>query len=385
MGKSGQNIGSVGPDGKSGHVRREAASPDLIRTIQAKIGHFYPDIFAKISFQKISPILPLSGVLLHTSRAKSAAVEDFAPFIELLTILDLFELVLQPPHSFPRLSFLVKNMLVRFSLIGLIAGVALAADSTGPTPTAPGPGDKFDEGTQCSTQWTADPSGQWTTMNIELMTGDNLNMVHITTVATVDGTDASNTSFSYPCPEVTPNSAIYFYQFTSPASTDRFWTTRFAIADASGNTTPPTNATQPGGQNIPWGTGALKDPSLAVPPPSYLQGNTSSTSPTSTANTTVLTTPSSTQSSSSSSQSSTASQTSAIITTTNSASTTAGTGTGSNVQSTGSTGGTNTTTAAAGGASNTANAACRGLEVGGSLGRAAVALGIAVLTLGVVL
>lgn len=67
--------------------------------------------------------------------------------------------------------------------------------------------------------------------------------------------------------QVTPNSDIYFYQFTDPSTTNITWTTRFTIADASGNSVDPENATQPGGQAIPWGTGALVDPSKATPPP----------------------------------------------------------------------------------------------------------------------
>ncbi|KAI0831898.1 hypothetical protein BC628DRAFT_565782 [Trametes gibbosa] len=121
----------------------------------------------------------------------------------------------------------------------------------------------------------------------------------ITAVASFDGTDASLTTFSYLCPEVTPNSAIYFYQFTSPqAPTAREWTTRFAIADAQGNTTPPPNAVQPDAERkpIPWGTGALKDPSKAVPEPGYLlAGGTGTT--TASGNTTASATSGSTSAS----------------------------------------------------------------------------------------
>jgi len=145
----------------------------------------------------------------------------------------------------------------------LASAIVVRAD---PNPTAPGPGAIFNEGSQCTINWSADSSGTWKTMNIQLMTGDNFNMVPLTTVATVDGT--STTSYSWTCPQVTPNSAIYFYQFTSPASSNTLWTTRFAIADANGNTTPPSQQTQPGtGAKIPWGTGALTNPSQSKPPP----------------------------------------------------------------------------------------------------------------------
>ncbi|KAI0641990.1 hypothetical protein C8Q79DRAFT_986700 [Trametes meyenii] len=161
-------------------------------------------------------------------------------------------------------------------LVALAAGaVVVRAD---PTPTAPGPGDVFKQGGQCTFTWDVDTTGTWKEMNVELMTGDNWNMVHLTTIATLDGTDASQTTHSYDCPQVTPNSAIYFYQFTSPSAANRTWTTRFAIGDASGNTTPAPNATQPDGQSIPWGIGKLVDPSTAVAAPSYLtSGSTAAT------------------------------------------------------------------------------------------------------------
>lgn len=145
----------------------------------------------------------------------------------------------------------------------ILAAVAVRAD---PNPEEPSPGDVFNEGSTCNVSWDPDTSGVWTTMNIELMCGDNFNMVYMTTVATVDGTDATKTSFSYPCPQVTPNSPIYFYQFTSPNSANETWTGRFAIADASGSTTPAANATQPDGEQIPWGIGKLVDETAAPEP-----------------------------------------------------------------------------------------------------------------------
>ena len=53
------------------------------------------------------------------------------------------------------------------------------------------------------------------------------------------------------------------------------WTGRFAIADSTGATTTPPNATQPNGDAKPWGQGALVDPSIATAAPSYLSSTTS--------------------------------------------------------------------------------------------------------------
>ncbi|TBU33998.1 hypothetical protein BD309DRAFT_969427 [Dichomitus squalens] len=156
------------------------------------------------------------------------------------------------------------------ALAALIANAAFARAEV--VPTAPGPGDVFKQGGQCTFTWTPDTTGVWKQMNVELMSGDNWQMSHITTVATnIDGTDATKATFSYNCPEVTPNSAIYFYQFSTPSAPSNLtWTTRFTIAGADGSTTAPTNQTQPDGQSIPWGVGALVDPSTAVAAPNYI-------------------------------------------------------------------------------------------------------------------
>ncbi|OCH87536.1 hypothetical protein OBBRIDRAFT_837310 [Obba rivulosa] len=156
-------------------------------------------------------------------------------------------------------------MFVPFALAALLARTAFVhAD---PTPSEPGPGSVYNEGSNCFVSWDVDTTGVWKTMNIELMAGDNFDMQYLTTVATVDGTDPNNNSFSYPCPAVHPNSPVFFYQFTSPYSTQVYWTTRFTIADASGNVTPPTETTQPGGAPTPWGTAALDNAADAVPSP----------------------------------------------------------------------------------------------------------------------
>ncbi|EMD38969.1 hypothetical protein CERSUDRAFT_112683 [Gelatoporia subvermispora B] len=153
------------------------------------------------------------------------------------------------------------------ALFALLAGVAIVRAD--PTPSEPGPGSVYNEGSNCFVSWEADTTGVWKVMNIELMAGDNFDMQYLTTVATVDGTDSDNNSFTYPCPAVSPHSPVYFYQFTSPYSTAIYWTTRFAIADASGATTAPAESTQPGGSAIPWGTAALDNPADAQPSPAF--------------------------------------------------------------------------------------------------------------------
>lgn len=57
---------------------------------------------------------------------------------------------------------------------------AIASTRADPNPSVPGPGDVYNEGSNCQIEWDADTTGTWKTMNIELMTGSNLGMVHIT-------------------------------------------------------------------------------------------------------------------------------------------------------------------------------------------------------------
>ncbi|KLO06528.1 hypothetical protein SCHPADRAFT_687590 [Schizopora paradoxa] len=168
---------------------------------------------------------------------------------------------------------------------------SIALVSAVPTPLAPAPGALFNEGAQCTVEWTADPTGLWNVMNIQLMAGPNSPMQVLTTVGTVDGTDPAAATFSYPCPVVSPNSAIYFYQFTSPADpANVFWTGRFAIADPSGATTPPPNATQPTGEAIPWGFAVLGSGNTTSSTSSNSTTSTSTTSTNSTTSTLSTTT-----------------------------------------------------------------------------------------------
>jgi len=143
-----------------------------------------------------------------------------------------------------------------------------------PGPLTPVPAEA---GATCLISWTPDPTGTWTQTNIELMSGDNQNMVHLTTVATnVDTTASAPASMSWTCPDVTLYAAVYFYQFSHAAEPDNLtWTTRWAIESATGEIVGAPNATQPDGTAIAWGTGLLKDPSTAKPAPSYITGQTS--------------------------------------------------------------------------------------------------------------
>ena len=61
----------------------------------------------------------------------------------------------------------------------LLAAVAVQAD---PNPSEPGPGSVYNEGSTCHIAWDADTTGVWTVMNIELMSGSNTAMNHITSM-----------------------------------------------------------------------------------------------------------------------------------------------------------------------------------------------------------
>lgn len=162
------------------------------------------------------------------------------------------------------------------AIVLALASKALADPSPLTPPTA-------NVGADCVISWSPDTTGKWTQTNIQLMTGDNWNMVPITTIATVDTTSSAATTYTWTCPDVSPNAPIYFYQFSHAAEpTKLVWTTRFTIAGADGSTVAAENQTQPDGSNVPWGTGQLADPSQAKPAPAYItgQGTTGSTAAT---------------------------------------------------------------------------------------------------------
>jgi len=154
------------------------------------------------------------------------------------------------------------------ALIAIAIGSSALAS---PTPTFPGPSDSFTALGQCNIAWTLDTNATkpWTTMNIELMTGSNAQMVHMRTVATVDAT--KQTTFSWICPEVNPNAPIYFYQFSCPSDpTDLMWVTRFLIKGTDGSSVD-APSTDPSG--VKYGVGAFVDANLYNAMPSYLVGN----------------------------------------------------------------------------------------------------------------
>ena len=111
------------------------------------------------------------------------------------------------------------------ALVALVANAMFVHAEV--VPTAPGPGDVFKQGDQCTFTWTPDSTGTWKQMNVELMSGNNWQMSHITSmfffsrfteralmhvcsvaVATnLDGTDATKATFSYNCPEV----SVHFF------------------------------------------------------------------------------------------------------------------------------------------------------------------------------
>ncbi|KAJ7886035.1 hypothetical protein B0H13DRAFT_2044669 [Mycena leptocephala] len=161
----------------------------------------------------------------------------------------------------------------------ILASSAVLLSQAQVDPNEPGPGESFPQGGTCHIAWNGDTtSGSttgWKDMAIELMTGSNEKMVHLTTVATgKDGTIAG--VFDYTCPEVIPNSPIYFYQFTAAGTSNFTWTTRFTIAGADNSSTPATETEQSNGQTVAFGTGALADPSS-----SSSQSNSASDSPSS--------------------------------------------------------------------------------------------------------
>ena len=159
------------------------------------------------------------------------------------------------------------------------------------TLTGPGPGEVFKAGDKCSVSWSPDTTGSsaWKSFTLDLNTGSNQQMTKLETIATgLDGTNPSVTQFTWTCPEVSPYSAIYFYQASQDGSTNPQWTTRWAIASASGQSTAPPHANQPEGGSpaIPWGNGKLVSAPVT---PSTGGSSNSSISGSSSASTTAAT------------------------------------------------------------------------------------------------
>jgi len=145
-------------------------------------------------------------------------------------------------------------------LSSLFVAALLAAASpslAAVVPTSPDASTVVKVGDNITALWTADTTGTWKDMEIQLMTGGNLQMVELAVLGqNIDGTTL--TSYTVPAPNVSPYSQIYFLQFTPGGDvTQAQWSTRFTIAGADGSTTPPTNETFWDGQNVQWGTGTL--------------------------------------------------------------------------------------------------------------------------------
>ncbi|GAA6008123.1 hypothetical protein JCM10207_007037 [Rhodosporidiobolus poonsookiae] len=134
-----------------------------------------------------------------------------------------------------------------------LALAGAAAVHAAVTPTGPGPNDVYRVGETCKINWDLDTTGTWTSFSITLKTGANLNMIELEEVVSgVDGTTGTG-EYEWTCPDVTPNSKIYFYEFAQTGE-ETSWTTRFTIAAADGSTTDPTETDSNG---IQWGTGSL--------------------------------------------------------------------------------------------------------------------------------
>ncbi|WWD01725.1 hypothetical protein V866_008671 [Kwoniella sp. B9012] len=166
-----------------------------------------------------------------------------------------------------------------FSLLTLAALSAQAIV----TPTSPDSNTVVKVGDKIEALWTVDSVDNWNDVTIQLMTGDNLQMVALATVAEgIDGTTVS--SYSFDAPDVSPYSKIYFLQFTNGGvTTNATWTTRFTIAGADGSTTEPENSTVYSGTTVQWGTGTLLS---SVSTDGSSSSNSTSTGTTSSSNST---------------------------------------------------------------------------------------------------
>jgi len=149
---------------------------------------------------------------------------------------------------------MVSSALLSLALLAasaLVPGVAATV-----FPTAPVQGTIYTEGQTCHIAWLGDTTSTttWAGMSIQLMTGQNLNMVQLEVIASnLDGTQDG--SFDHTCPDVSLNAPIYFYRFTSAGSSGNpNYSARFTIAGTDGSTEP---APETDSAGVQWGTGEI--------------------------------------------------------------------------------------------------------------------------------
>ncbi|EST06625.1 Ser-Thr-rich glycosyl-phosphatidyl-inositol-anchored membrane family [Kalmanozyma brasiliensis GHG001] len=195
--------------------------------------------------------------------------------------------------------------LTSVSAVVAVPNHAKRQSSSASTPVSPLTPSVTDEGSPLLIQWDTTTSQAWKSMEIKFMTGSNQNMTELFTVATgVDGTSSGAGQLRWTAPNVSPNSGIYFFQFTHNGQ-DPTWTTRFAIADTNGAVTTPPNARQPEGPAIPWGTGRIVSGAVSASgSDSDSSSSSSSTGAIAAASTSASSAAAATSSSSSASQSS---------------------------------------------------------------------------------
>ncbi|KAI8137889.1 hypothetical protein BJV82DRAFT_674332 [Fennellomyces sp. T-0311] len=146
--------------------------------------------------------------------------------------------------------------LIAFGLSLILSHLASASLA----PSYPEPGTVWTVGKDYEIKWEEDgtkPSMAvgWKNFKIDLMTGDNMDQIFLTNVASNLSADGAQ-SFRWKVPDVAPYSPIYFFMFTNDKG-ENAWTTRFAIVGEDGNQEFPDNHIQPSGEKIPWGIGKL--------------------------------------------------------------------------------------------------------------------------------
>ncbi|KAK4705952.1 hypothetical protein P7C70_g231, partial [Phenoliferia sp. Uapishka_3] len=171
---------------------------------------------------------------------------------------------------------------IKLAIIAAAASIANAAV----VPLTP---NTANVGAECLIKYTPDTTGTWTNATVLLRSGPNLAMTtvtpvleglllagrqdilhlqrgcrgwdylgnaHITYSFLLHSDATTGGEIVWTCPDVTPNAAIYFYEFNIDG-TNNTWTTRFTIASSTGATTTPTNSTTTSGTTVAWGNGVL--------------------------------------------------------------------------------------------------------------------------------
>ncbi|KAL7340615.1 concanavalin A-like lectin/glucanase domain-containing protein [Rhodotorula toruloides] len=154
-------------------------------------------------------------------------------------------------------SLSTSRALALFASLVAVANAAVA-------PTEPSNAKQvFTAGQKCSFKYDLDKTGEWTSMDVDLMTGDNLHMARPPPRSACAGSTAPRETGDTRSPVLrstrrrrSTSTSRRDLEFTMNG-TDPVWTTRFTLASPTNETVDAPYSKQFDGSDVPWGVGRL--------------------------------------------------------------------------------------------------------------------------------